>query len=322
MELSSMLIFKIAAFLIAILLAIGLFAQLSWLTKARLSATLLLGIILIGILAWPLAAPSEPLGAVYFETITGSSAVTLVGLAFLTGFAAYFLSWPYGREIGILAVPAGLAAWALCTGSISDLIKQNPALEERQALFAALKWEPFFWVGVVAAGFAGVLLGQRIRPTAAPSEKKEKPNPERNLYLNALFAIVGSVLIAQICIKLFAQEVKILDRALGLVVAQPAVGQIAFGVCVSFGIAAFVVKKFLDAGYIWPTIASALLTAVAVTIYAKPGTLQHLVQRWPAVFFTNATLSILPVQVVAFGTLGSVAGYWLAVQYDYWREHA
>jgi len=25
--------------------------------------------------------------------------------------------------------------------------------------------------------------------------------------------------------------------------------------------------------------------------------------------------------MVAFGTIGSIAGYWMAIRYDYWRKH-
>lgn len=322
MELTWLLIFKVAAFLAAVLVVIGLFVRLPWLTRLRLTATLLVGIILIGILAWPLVAPSEPVGAVFFGTITRGNAIILAALAFLAGLTAYFLSWPYGREIGTLAAPAGLAVWALHSGSMAELVKLHPALEQRQALFAALKWEPFIWLAIVAAGFAGVLLGQKIRPRTEPSEMQKKADPNSNLYFNAVIATVGSVLIALICIRIFARDVRIFDRQLGsVVVAQPAVGQIAFAVLVSFVIAAFVVKKFLNAGYIWPTIAGALVTTLAISIYVKQDTLQYLVQRWPAVFFSNAALCILPVQMVAFGTLGSIGGYWLAVQYNYWRKH-
>jgi hypothetical protein len=55
--------------------------------------------------------------------------------------------------------------------------------------------------------------------------------------------------------------------------------------------------------------------------YVKQSTLQRLAQEWPVVFFPNAVISILPVQIVAFGTLGSITGYWLAVRYNYWRKH-
>jgi hypothetical protein len=49
--------------------------------------------------------------------------------------------------------------------------------------------------------------------------------------------------------------------------------------------------------------------------------LQQLVVRYPPAFFYSPVISILPVQMVAFGALGSIAGYWLAVRYDYWRKY-
>jgi len=48
---------------------------------------------------------------------------------------------------------------------------------------------------------------------------------------------------------------------------------------------------------------------------------QYMAHQWPAVFFSNAAASVLPSQMVAFGTLGSVAGYWMAARYDHWRKY-
>jgi len=293
--------------------------------KLRIAAAVATGVVLIGILAWPLAASPEPSGAVSLlaRTISFGSAITLAVLALLAGLIAYFLSWPYGREIGILAVPSGLAIWAVRSSSMAGLM-QRTAAEQRQQLLASLKWEPVFWLAIVAAGFAGVLIAQKIsRRKAEPVGSEEKSNSISNMYLNAAVALAGSVLIAQFCITIFARDVRIFDDQLRkLVLAQPAVGQIVVAVLVSFGLAAFVVKAFLNVSYIWPTIASALITAFAISIYVKQDVLQHLIQRWPAAFFSNAVISILPVQMVAFGTLGSIAGYWMAVRYIYWRKHA
>ena len=277
---------------------------------------------MIGILAWPIAAPAEPFGVVSLTAgvISFSGAITLAAVAFLAGFIAYFLSWPYGREIGILAVPAGLAIWAVRCGDMAGLMRLNPTLAQRQELLAVLKWEPVFWLVIVAAGFAGVLVGQKIQPRPEPARGREKANSKSNRYLNPAIALVFSGLIAGFCIGIFAQDVRIFDSKLGLVVAQPAIGQIVFAVLVSFGLAAFAVKKFLNASYIWPTIASAVVTAFVITTYLKQDVLQHLAGRWPAVFFPSAVTSILPVQMVAFGALGSVAGYWLAVRYGHWRR--
>jgi hypothetical protein len=303
--------------------------ELSWLTRLRIAAVLALGVGLIGILAWPLAAPPDPFGPVSITvgSITVGRAVVLLLLAFFIGFVAYFLSWPLGREIGTLGVPAGLSVWAIRSGSMANLIQLSPALSQRQALFSALKWESIFWLAVVAVGFLGVMVGWRIRPSPKPAEDPKpaegpkNPSSKLDRYLSVIIALVGSVLIAQFCIRLLAQDVRMSDSKLGSVVGQPAIGQLVFAVLVSFGVAAFVFKKFLDCSYIWPIIASAFVTAFVSTIYLKQNVLEHLVQYCPAVFFPNAVFSILPVQMVAFGTLGSIAGYWLAVRYTFWRQH-
>ncbi len=295
--------------------------ELSLLMRLRIAAAVITGVVLIGILAWPLAASSEPLSAVRASDISTGGAITLLILAFLTGLIAYFVSWPHGREIGILAVPSGLAIWAVRSGSMTTLMQLHPAAEQRQALFAAFKWDSIFWLVIVAAGFIGVLLGQKIISSPKSPAKQAKSNSKPTQYLSAIIALVGSAFIAQFCIRMLAQDVAVLDSKLGAIMAQPSVGQIVFAVLVSFGVAAFVVKKFLDVGYIWPAISTVLVTAFAVISYAKLDVLQYFVRQWPAAFFTNSVISILPVQIVAFGTLGSIAGYWMAIRYNYWRKH-
>ncbi len=319
MELSWPLIFKIGVSLAGVLTGVSMFSDLSWATKLKLAATLLLGIILIG-----LGTAVEPFGvmSVLHRTPDGAAfggVITLGGLAVLAGFIGYFLSWPNGREIGILAVPSGLAVWAVRCGNMAELMQLNPTLAQRQGLFAALKWEPIFWLAIVAAGFGGVLAGQKIVTRRLALVTRATSGKQRAT--NAIIAVVGSVFIAQFCIGIFARDVRIPDPMLGSVMAQPAIGQIVFAVLVSFGIAAFLVKKFLNVSYIWPMAASALVTGFAVITYVKQDTLQHLVERYPPVFFSNVVTSILPVQMVAFGALGSIAGYWLAVRVNFRREH-
>jgi hypothetical protein len=313
MELSWPVVFKIGASLAGVIIGIGMFSEASWSVKLKVAATLLVGIILIGFLS-TLGAPVEPFRVICVPSFGG--AITLAGLAVLAGFISYFLSWPYGREIGILAAPAGLAVWAVRGGNMAELMRMAPTLAQRQALLASLKWEPVFWLAIVAVGFGGVLIGQKIAAKPEPNESQEKSDSKANTYLNGLIAVVGSVLIAQFCIAIFAQDVRI-----GPVVAQPSVGQIVFAVLVSFGIAAFLVKKFLNAGYIWPIAASALLTGFVVITCIKQDTLKQLAKHYPPVFFSSTVISILPVQMVAFGVLGSIAGYWLAVRYNYWRKN-
>ncbi|MFH1717660.1 MAG: hypothetical protein ABIF19_09940 [Planctomycetota bacterium] len=285
--------------------------ELSWVMKLRIAAAAAVGIALIGVLAWPLAESSAASGSVNY----GGAAI-LVLLAFAAGLAAFFLSWPYGWEIGILAAPFGLAFWAVRSGSMADLIRLNPTVAQRQALVASLRLEPIFWLLIVAAGFAGPLLCRALlsKKDSDGGKKKQQYN-----FLSAIAALAGSAVVAHLFIRMFAQDIRHSDSSFHSVTAQPAIGQVAFAVLVSFGFAAFLAKKYLNASYIWPSIATGLVTAFAVSAYS--GKIQYLTQNWPVDFFPNAVISILPVQMVAFGTLGSVAGYWMAMRYDYWRQH-
>ena len=288
--------------------------ELSWLMKLRIAAVAAVGAALIYGVGWHLAGSSDRIGDMAY-----GRAAPLVVLAFLAGLIGYFVSWPYGREIGILAAPSGLAVGAFRSGSMANLIQQNPTATQRQELVASLRFEPIFWLIVVAAGFAGVLLGQKIRPSLKLKELKEEPDSSATKHLNAIVALAGSGVIAQFCIRICAQDIRMSDNGLGSVMAQPAAAQVAFAVLVSFGVAAFAVKKFLNVSYVWPALASALVTAFGMHTYAK--NVQYLAQAWPAAFFSDAVASVLPVQMVAFGALGSVAGYWMAIRYVYWRKH-
>jgi hypothetical protein len=287
--------------------------ELSWSMKLRIAAVVAIGVVLIGILAWPLAAPPDPLMPVRVGNISLGGAAILVLLAFMVGLIAYFVSWPYGREIGILAAPSGLGVWAVRSGSMAQLIQLNPTVGQRQTLFTALKWEPFFWLLIVAAGFAGVLLAQKIWPKSQADKIQADANHKKNKYLNVIIGLIGSGFIIQLCVKIFAQDIMTSYNAH---VAQPAVGQIVFAILVSFGFTAFIAKKFLNISYIWSIIAGALVTTFTIITYTKQDVLLHLVGRYPATFFPNVVISILPVQMIAFGTLGSIAGYWLSVRYS------
>lgn len=289
--------------------------------KLRIAAAAAVGVLLISIFLWPLAESPEPFGPVRFGNLDFGGAVILLAVAVLVGFIGYFVSWPYGREIGILAVPCGLAIWALRTGNMASIVQQNLGVDQRLALLNDLRWEPLFWLVIVAAGFAGVLLAQMIRPSARAGATGDKTRPKANTYLYAVIAIAASVGIAYLCLGKLAQGIEMTNGKIDVVMAQPAIGQIVFGVLFAFGIAGFLVKNFLDANYIWPIIAAALVTPFTIIIYVKQDVVEHLASTWPAVFFSSTITSILPVQMVAFGTIGAIAGYWMGIRYDFWRKH-
>jgi hypothetical protein len=295
--------------------------ELSWLMKLRIAIAAAIGVALVGYVAWPWDNPPDPYGSILVKAIGMSSIVTLFVMAFLAGLIAYFAAWPYGKEIGILAVPFGLAVWAIRAGTVGGLMQLNSTVEQRQIIFSTLRWEPFLWLLVVGAGFGGVALGRKIRTSAKRQESSEKKNLKSSEFFNIVLAFLLSCIIAYVGIRVLAQDIRIYDNRASVVTAQPAVGQVAFAVFISFGLAAFVVKKFLDISYIWPIMASAVITAFSIIVYLRQESFEYLVERWPAIFFSDVVIVVLPVQMVTFGVLGSVAGYWMAVRYNYWRKH-
>jgi hypothetical protein len=86
--------------------------ELSWLMRLRIAAAAAVGVVLIGILAWPLAAPPEPFGVVLASNLSFGGALTLAALAFSVGFIGYFISWPHGHSGSTLRISyLGGALW-------------------------------------------------------------------------------------------------------------------------------------------------------------------------------------------------------------------
>lgn len=303
--------------------------ELTWLMRIRIAAAITVGIVLLGIIAWPFVSPMVPRGAITLHSgdISIADALICIVLAFASGFIAYFASWPFGSDLAPLAAPAGIALWTFRSGQMSSLLRINTDLtvnetvQKRQALYAVLKWESLFWLALVAAGFFGAKLAEKLLKAKKPVDDKEIGNTNKFNLISAITAIVLTVAITQFTMTVFAQDVQMHDSEIGSVVGQPGNGQIAFALLLSFGIAAFVAKKILDASYIFPAIAACGLAFYAVWMAAKPDVLQHMIETWPEVFYSRSTNAILPIQIVAFGAIGSVAGYWSAIKFAYWRKH-
>ena len=294
--------------------------ELTSINKLRIAAVAALGMLVLGFLAWPLAAPADPLSPVRAWNIGVSGTLALLILAFGLGFVGYFIAWPHGREIGILTVPFGLTIWAGRSGPMRVLTQACLQPSEREALASSLRFEPLYWLLVVAAGFAGVLLAQYLRaPSAQPGdEPATRDRPGSSTYATVALALAGAVLIANFFLGVFAQDVA---TSRNMVPTQPPVGQIVFAVIAAFAVAAFLVKKFTNLSYLWPALASALVLGFAQAFYDGAQVLRQFAETRPATSFPHSTLAILPIQLVALGTLGSVLGYWLAVRYDWWRKH-
>ncbi len=296
--------------------------ELSWINKLRVSLVAALGIIVIGIFCWPLAVPQDPMAPVRCASVGFAGTIVLMVVAFVVGAVAYFVSWPHGREMGILAVPFGLCLWGLRSGPMAVLNQAANTVPKRTAVLNSLLLEPLYWLLIVAVGFVGVLAAQQLvrklkGGTLADEIAKAKSRLTSRMVTTLLMAVFVSVIVAQFFLSATAKDIPPFDN---IVATQPPSGQIAFAVIVAFAAAAFVTKHFLGLSYLLPAVAAVFIVPFAQVAYNRGGHLDSAMMQ-PATFFTNSTLAILPLQLVAFGALGSVIGYWMALRYRYWRTH-
>jgi hypothetical protein len=298
--------------------------ELSWLTRIKVTAVLALGVIVYGVFLWPFVAPADPMGTanILSSGILSKNIIITLLAAFGLGFLAYFISWPYGRQIGVLAVPAGLAAWTLRSGNMAELMRAHTSALQRHEIYNSLSWEGFIWFAFAAAGFVGVLAAAAVLPSSGvPEEFAVHAQSKSRMGLRPIAAIAVSAIAVAAGISILAKDVSFADRTFGSVIGQPANRQIDFAVLISFGFAAYFVKLLLDASYIWPAITTILFASVSMNLCGREDVLKYMAANWPAAFFTQPYAAILPIQFIAFGIIGAVTGYWLAVRWKYWKEH-
>lgn len=297
--------------------------ELTWLMRFRIAAALAVGIVLLGVLPWGLVRP--PADGV-FALLSGSISVSdLLICAFLSLFAGFIASavcTPFGLRVGILAAPAGMAVWALRSGALSTVFQQAPAVQDRLNVYTGLRFEAFIWLVISGCGLIGAIAADKLfrRKSIDPIDKFDASFKLSSLWAIPI-AIVATILIGNVLINILAGDVSYPDERLGRVTGQPANLQLAFAVTVAFMACGLLAKLFLGLSFIWPASASVLLSYCSIITYGKKPIMEHLSASWPAVFFARPILAVLPIYMVAFGFLGAVWGYWLAVSYHLWRKY-
>jgi len=298
--------------------------ELSLLMKLRIAVVMVFGGLVLGVFGFSLLSPAHPEDAVtlYGGSITVIDTIVYAVLCFFVTIISYAFSRPYGKRVAPLAVATGLSVVACRSGEMMTLLNVNHTVTQRVALYSALKWEGFYWLLPLFAAWCGMLVASRLIKMSPPPlpEADQSVNLKLNKKLAIAIAIAATIVIANFAIGIFAQDVRMFDRQVSFVVGQPATSQIAFAVIVAFGIAGFVVKRFLGFDYLICTVSACLLTLFAVVTCAKVEVLEHMAATWPAAFYSRAIIAVLPVQFVAFGALGSIIGYWSAVRFACWRK--
>jgi hypothetical protein len=297
--------------------------ELSWLMRIRIAASLVIGVVLLGFLPWNLLKPDAGgVFAILSGNISISDLLICSVLAFGAGFLSSAICTPYGAQVGILAVPAGLAIWCFRSAALSKFFQAAPAVQNRIQVYSKLKFEGFIWLAIAVCGFFGAIVADKIfRSKTVELPDETKPVVQLPEFARIVVSVIGTILVANLLINIFAANISYSDSKLVHVTAQPANLQIAFAVFIAFGLCGFCAKLFLSTKVFWSAIASGPLIYYSAMTYGKDNILKHLAASWPAVFFARPVAAVLPVQMVAFGCLGAVWGYWLAVRYYLWRIH-
>jgi len=301
-----------------IYVALSLF-NVHWKTRLRVIGSLLVGIVVLGVLGWPLVRPADPLAPVtlYSGQISFWGFIGTALLAFLAGALGSLIACPVGREIGLLAAPAGLAWWAIIGGNMRIFLLTNSSLNERIAAYGFLKWEGFFWLLLIAAGAAGTWTVSRLisaQPVVPESSEKLKRTPGR--IVSILVAVLVCIVAAQFFIRLIAQDVRYSDPSeLGSVIGQPGNLQIALAVFVAFTAAAFLIGYFLNIGYIVAAVSAPILGFYIIQTSCSRSVLEYMTEHWAPAYFPNSLCAIMPIQLVSFAVIGSLTGYWISIHY-------
>jgi hypothetical protein len=297
--------------------------ELSWLMRIRIAASLAIGIILLGLLPWNLVKPpAEGVFALLSGSISADDLLICAGLAFIAGFLSSAICTPYGTQIGIIAAPAGIAVWGLRSAPLSKIFQMAPVVQDRMKAYSSLKFEGFLWLGIAVCGFLGALSADKIfRRKAVEPLDKIKPVFRLPEFLEIAISVIGTVFVANFLVNILAADVSYSDQELAHVTSQPANLQVVFAIFVAFGACGFFAKIFLASRAFWPAIASVPLIYYSAITYGKSDILTHISSSWPANFFIRPITAVLPIQMVAFGCLGAVWGYWQAVSYHLWRTN-
>ncbi|PKL44479.1 MAG: hypothetical protein CVV39_08345 [Planctomycetes bacterium HGW-Planctomycetes-1] len=291
--------------------------------RLRIAVALAVGIAVLGVLPGGfLDPPTDGVFAIFAGNISVGDVLICAGISFAAGFLASALCTPFGGQIGILAAPAGMAVWALKSDALSTVFQRAPAAADRLNVYASLRFEAFIWLAVAGCCFAGALIADKIFGGKSLN-RVDKFEADFKLPSFAAIAIViiATVIIGNVLVNVLAGDVSYPDTKLGKVTGQPANLQLAFAVTIAFMACGFCAKLFLGVSFVWPAAASAFLSSYSIIAYGKEPIMEHLAGAWPAVFFARPVLAVLPVYMVAFGCLGAIWGYWLAVDYHLWRKY-
>ncbi len=282
-----------------------------WIDKVRIGAVLTFGAAVIGVFCWsPIAPATERQTATFFcSCVSIFDGIIVLIAAFATGLTAYFLGYPNGKHTAMAAVPMGVGIWGLRSGVMENLLIYHGDAENYKMLYMSLRWEGIFWFLVIAAGYFGVKTAVKLCEDKPEPETDEK---KKNQTTDIVLPLAVCCAVSWLLTNIFVQAPKIPTKQFGDIIAQPQQAQIAFGLLASFGISAYLIKRYMNARIEIPAISTVVFSFAAAIYYGKESS-KALSEYMPPSFFESSLGAVLPIQIISFGTLGVLLGYAVAV---------
>lgn len=242
----------------------------------------------------------------------------------------------YAKHLSILALPAGLTAWAAMTGRLDQLLLECTTLTERAGLFHRMILDSLFWTGLVLAVFFLVQVVIKLGKSDSEIYQNNEivlpntPNKELSIkkqkkvfllsstWLKDIMSIGLACLIAFLLLKVLAQSGRAEYRLNNFRTVQistiPAIKQILFAVFVAFAAGAFAAHQLFSTKLGFFFLSPALVSIVAYGLASQSWAIEPLAQSNSPILLSSVGFAgILPIQYVGIGSVGVIAGYWLSI---------
>ena len=291
-------------------------SEVSMSMKLRITLVIIVGGSIFGMCGWSLIAPSTNHGIISFVggSITAINAMLLLAMAFATGYFTSTLTAGYDGKIAVSAVPVGLCICAVRGGYLTNYLSRFDEVQDMHRTYMSLSWESIYWISLVLVGILGAKLAERFAKGST-----EKGETAKNKALIVMVPLLVSLLIAYFGINILALAPRVFDQKFFTVLHQPLTGQIGFAVFITFVLAGYVCRHFIKSSYIYPLISSAIACFIFMNLSGNIKQLEYMNQKYASVFVAQPFAAILPIQFIAFGSLGAICGYWMSFLHEKWK---
>ena len=311
--------------------------MISGITKIKILIVLGVSGLLFAWLGWSWVRPTDAQDSL--TVVMSGHALRVVLAVLILGLIGTAIGvWvgkPYGRQLGMLAIPAGLTVWAIQAGNMERLLMRHSEAGARVGFFYGLIGDSIIWFAVVVLGATAAWLAADKLGTTRP-ERGNMPAPEtagkdistkskgnslanklmENAWVRGISGLIVGGMVAIMLVKILGQarQVRLSEQPVVEASMVPTIGQIIFAVGVGFFLAGLAAHQLTEIP-LPHLLAAPLLVSVVAYIYGAQDWIIESLNGGGAAFVPVSVTfaTILPVQYIGVGTLAVILGYYYSV---------